>query len=168
MLSRSLLLTSLLVLSCSTAGQRPPPDARPTTVTAPLSARLLPPADLPGPVRQVLQSLMAQHRGDMADLVAASMGVLYEDMARAADRVAATSLSRPLTGDATELNAFLPARFFDLQDELVLRARTLAGVARQHDAGATASAYAAISETCVNCHATYRDARPRSPGTAAR
>jgi hypothetical protein len=168
MLSRSLMLTSLVVLSCSTTGQRPPPDARPTSVAAPLSTRLLPPADLPGPVRQVLQSLMAQHRSDMTDLVAASMGVLYEDMARAADRVAATSISRPLTGDATELNAFLPARFFDLQDELVLRARNLAGAARQHDRATTASAYAAISETCLNCHAIYRDARRQPAATGAR
>jgi hypothetical protein len=57
-------------------------------------------------------------------------------------------------------------------DKLVTRARTLASAARQHDPGATASAYAALSETCVSCHAVYRDGRrpkrPESPADGSR
>jgi hypothetical protein len=155
-------LMVLLLVACSTT-DRPRNDAGISYAAPAPATRLEPPADLPGPARQVLQSLMAEHRRDMTDLVAASMGVLYKDMAVAADRVASTAVSRPLTGDATELNTMLPTRFFDLQDELVARARTLASAARQHDPGATASAYAALSETCVSCHAVYRDGR-RSAG----
>ena len=66
------------------------------------------------------------------------------------------NLSRPITGDATELNAALPEKFFVRQDELKASARVLEGAAQGLDPNAVATAYGRLSEACVRCHADYR------------
>jgi hypothetical protein len=66
------------------------------------------------------------------------------------------SFSRPLTGDATELNAALPAKFFEEQDQLRARARALAEPSHVLNPYRVAEAYGHLSEACVRCHAVYR------------
>jgi cytochrome c556 len=158
---RRIALVAFVMTSCSTAGERPPHGAAREPWAAP--TRLAPPADLPGPARQVLRTVMAEHRRDMADLITSMMAVDYDAVATASDRLRADSFSRPLTGDANELNAFLPAPFFELQDQLLAQTRTLGTAARHHSAPDAAKAYAAVSETCVACHAVYREGRRPSP-----
>lgn len=96
----------------------------------------------------------------MADLMSAIMVLRYPIIRDRAQAIADdVDLARPLTGDATELNALLPAKFFDYQDELRVRAHALQAAAAQSNAYAVADAYGRLSETCVRCHATYRQGR---------
>ena len=69
------------------------------------------------------------------------------------------SLARPVSQDATELNASLPEKFFVHQDKVKVEARGLADAARAHDPYRVAEQYGRLSEGCVRCHADYR---PRS------
>jgi len=100
---------------------------------------------------------MASHARDMGDLVSAIMILDYPGIVQRADSIAAdVNLSRPITRDATELNASLPEKFFVRQDELRARARALAAAARARDPNRIASEYGLLSEGCVRCHADYR------------
>jgi cytochrome c556 len=69
------------------------------------------------------------------------------------------NLSRPLTGDASELNSSLPEKFFVRQDALKNAARELERAAQELDPYAVANAYGRLSEACVRCHADYRAKR---------
>ena len=69
------------------------------------------------------------------------------------------SLSRPITGDATELNSALPESFFERQDALRTEARALARDAQAQDARRVAADYGHLSEACVRCHADFRPSR---------
>lgn len=157
----ALLLSS--VLACS--GQRTS-ESRSVDGQEPWQAplRLEPPDYLPPTARSILRQRMGRHARDMRDLV---MAVLVLDRERAgemAGRIAAdVDLARPLSGDATELNALIPSRFFDLQDDLRRHAGELALAARRGDQAGMSKAYAAMSESCVDCHTVYRD----GPGAAA-
>jgi hypothetical protein len=64
-------------------------------------------------------------------------------------------MSRPLTGDATELNSLLPEKFFVQQDDLRAQARLLATAAAHQSAFEVADAYGKVS-ACVRCHGVYR------------
>jgi cytochrome c556 len=103
----------------------------------------------------------------MNHLVSAIMLLEYPEIVEGAEQIAAdASLSRPITGDATELNAALPQGFFLHQDQLRAQARALADAAGALDAYRVADAYGRLSEACVRCHAVYRQgdaqaARPR-------
>jgi len=104
---------------------------------------------------------MASHARDMGDLVSAIMVLQYDRIAATGDAIAAdVNLSRPITHDATELNASLPEKFFVRQDELRARAKALADAARARDAYRVAAEYGRLSEGCVRCHADYRPANP--------
>lgn len=116
-----------------------------------------PPEYLSGTARAVLKARMASHTREMTDLVSAIMVLRYPTIAERADRIAGdASLSRPLTGDATELNSALPVRFFVHQDELRAEARALATAARALNPFHVADAYGRLSQACVRCHAVYR------------
>ena len=79
-----------------------------------------------------------------------------QDVEEAADRILAEpTLARPLTGDATDLNSLLPARFFVLQDELRAQAKSLKAAAASHDPTHTADAFGQLSRACVSCHQLY-------------
>jgi hypothetical protein len=124
-------------------------------VSAPM--RLAPPAYLPAAARAVLQRRMVDHAKSMGDLMNAIMVLSYERIADRAKGVADdANLSRPLTGDATELNSLLPEKFFEYQDALRREARALAAAAGRKSASEVADAYGRLSESCVRCHATYR------------
>jgi cytochrome c556 len=93
----------------------------------------------------------------MGDLVSAIMVLDYARISQNADSIASdVNLSRPISGDATELNSSLPEKFFVRQDELRAGARALAAAARELDPYKVANAYGRLSEGCVRCHADFR------------
>jgi cytochrome c556 len=97
----------------------------------------------------------------MGALMSAVMILDYVQVqSRATSIVEDVSLARPLTGDATELNSALPEKFFSFQDQLRTAAKALASAAADKSAFAVADAYGHVSETCVKCHAVYRQGRP--------
>jgi hypothetical protein len=107
--------------------------------------------------RELLKARMASHARDMGELVSAIMLLDYPSISRHGDAIAAdVNLSRPVTGDATELNSSLPEKFFVRQDDLKAGARALAAAARALDPYQVAAAYGKLSEACVRCHADYR------------
>jgi cytochrome c556 len=126
--------------------------ARPTE-----AQRHLPTPDhLPSAARSVLKKRMERHGRDMGDLMWAVLLLDYNTTQKLAQQVATEPLlARPLSGDASELNALLPERFFTLQDELKTNAAALARVAPRHDPEAMAEAYGRLARTCVACHQVY-------------
>jgi cytochrome c556 len=120
--------------------------------TAALAANGVPPA-----VRALLKKRMARHAGDMNELLAAAVRVDYPTIVESAGRIAAEPpLARPVTGEASEINAQIPPRFFDLQDELRAHARDLAAAAKERKPERVASTMGALAGTCVRCHALFR------------
>ena len=103
---------------------------------------------------------MESHARDMSELTSAIMLLHYPEIRDGALRVAGdASLSRPLTADATELNAALPEKFFLYQDALRLEGKTLAEAAERQQPFDVADSYGRLSQVCVRCHATYRAGR---------
>jgi cytochrome c556 len=150
-----------LALACASASPPEPPQAKQFRSAVSAPQRLAPPEDLSGTARHILRSRMASHADDMGALVGAVMVLDYRSVEERARHISAdVSLARPLTGDATELNSALPDRFFDLQDQLKVHAGNLRSAAAKNDALGVASSYGKLSETCVSCHASYRQGRP--------
>ncbi|HEV8166360.1 MAG TPA: cytochrome c [Actinomycetota bacterium] len=153
---------AFLAMGCApSSSSRTPPGQSPQegqlarAVSAP--SRLQPPEHLPEAARAVLRTIMGSHVHAMSDLVSAIMVLDYPRIESAAQAVASDdSLSRPLTGDATELNSLLPEKFFQNQDDLRRQAHEVALAARSQGASAVAAAYGKLAEACVRCHATYR------------
>jgi cytochrome c556 len=150
---------SALVLSlaacASTPGQPPQQPLMERAVQPP--ARLEPPESLPGPVRAILKQRMKSHAADMGALMSAIMVLDYPVIRDRATGIANDgSLARPLSGDASELNAALPPKFFTFQDELRERSKALAAAADHQNAFEVADAYGELSQTCVRCHGVYR------------
>lgn len=159
MFSAIWLLAGLACVGCAGAPQGPPQEAQLARAVAP-PERLDPPDDLPEAARAILRHRMASHAQAMGDLMSAIMILKYEQIRERAQAIADdANFSRPLTGDASELNALLPERFFELQDEMKENAKALAAAASRMSAFETAEAYGKVSETCVRCHATYRAGR---------
>lgn len=150
-----LLLIPALAACASNAGD-PPQQAQLSRALAP-PKRLEPAQDLPEPARAIIRTRMASHASEMSELMDAIMVLDYPRIRSGADAIAHdVRLARPLTHDATELNAAIPTTFFDLQDELHGRAGVLATAAERQSAFEVADAYGRVSETCVRCHASYR------------
>jgi cytochrome c556 len=169
MTSSSSNLSSIVLVAAALAGgaacasqqhrNEPPQQAQLTRAVSP-PARLDPPEYLPETARAILKTRMASHARDMGDLMSAIMVLDYPGIREHAQSVADdANFARPLTGDATELNSALPERFFTLQDELKARARVLVTAAEHMKALEVADAYGRLSETCVRCHAVYRNAQ---------
>ncbi len=161
---KGILSAGLAVLASCATGERsgPPQEPQLARAVAPPD-RLTPPEDLPPTARAILRTRMASHARDMGTLMSNIMVLRYKKIEEGASAIAAdANLSRPLTGDATELNAHLPAKFFDLQEELKERAKVLAEAAHRMSAFDVADAYGSVSETCVRCHATYREGQPQT------
>jgi len=118
---------------------------------------LVAPEKIPTMARAALKTRM-QHHGKTVDALV--WAVLLRDdpeiEAAATDVLAEAPLSRPLTDDATELNALLPERFFTLQDQLRTEAQSLKAAAQAHNRGQVSIAYGQLSQTCVSCHQVYR------------
>jgi hypothetical protein len=121
------------------------------------------PEYLPEAARIKLQERMEHHGADMMMLTASVLTLSYEDVTEIAWNVALEpKFSRPGPDSMDTLNASLPLRFFDLQDELADRARALAGAARARDHLKMVKAYGKLAETCVTCHSTYFHGIPPS------
>jgi hypothetical protein len=156
----------VLALACASQPrpeptQPPPQQQQPVALAvSPGPSHLEPKQPLPPLARSFVKGRMANHARNMTDLIAAIMSLDYAAIDRGARGIAAGGdLARPLTGDASELNAQLPERFFDYQDDLRKNALTLAEAAQRADARGVADAYGHLSESCVNCHAAYRAGR---------
>lgn len=159
---RSVVLTGAFaawfVGACATAPAPPQQTQLGKAMSPP--ARATDPIYLSPTVRDLLRTRMASHTRDMGEMVAAIMILDYpriEERARVV--VGDVSLSRPITGDATELNAGLPESFFERQDALRAEARDLAEDAHARDARRVAADYGHLSEACVRCHADFRPTR---------
>jgi cytochrome c556 len=126
--------------------------------------RVDPPEPLAPAARALLKERMATHARDMASLMSAIMTLEYSSIAIRAEAIADdANFSRPLTNDATELNAQIPEKFFFRQDDLKTAARRLAAAARTKNPYKVADAYGHLSETCVRCHADFRPALDGNP-----
>jgi cytochrome c556 len=157
-LGLSIFAVFLLPASCAgqEAAHHPPQQAQlAQAISTP--ERQAPPEPLSPAARAILKERMASHARDMGGLVSAIMLLKYPEIAQRADAIAAdVNLSRPVTGDATELNSALPEKFFVRQDDLKAAARLLGDAARNLDPYRVANAYGRLSEGCVRCHADYR------------
>jgi cytochrome c556 len=159
-LLRGSLLGIALFSACAsqTPANQPPQQAQlAQAIAAP--DRRGPPEPLSPAAREILKTRMASHAHDMGELVQAIMLLDYPRISQLGNAIASdVNLSRPITGDATELNAALPEKFFVRQDELRAHARALAAAAQALDPYRVASEYGRLSEGCVRCHADYRPA----------
>jgi hypothetical protein len=107
----------------------------------------------------MLSSRMQRHGEEMMLLLVSVMTLQHEDTELLAQQVAAEPrLGRPAPGEAGTINSLLPPRFFELQEELQLRARSMAEAARAKDDTRIVRAYGQLAETCVSCHSVYLNA----------
>lgn len=162
------LLLALLVppaLSCaaSTPAPKPPTPAaaegEPSAPGAPLELR--DPAWLPPAGREMIAARMQRHAEDMMFLMASVVLLNHEVAAQLSDGIAnEPRLARPAAEERDTLNALLPGRFFELEDELRERSRAVAAAAKLKDNPRLTKAYGQLVETCVSCHAVYLQDRP--------
>jgi hypothetical protein len=123
------------------------------------------PEYLPEEARDMLRARMGRHGEEMMVLVATVLLLNYEVAEELAlDIAREPRLGRPGPHDKDSLNARLPKRFFELQDELVIRAQAVAAAARAHDDTQLIDAYGALAKTCVGCHAAYFRGDETGPG----
>ena len=106
--------------------------------------------------RALISDRMQHHGQAMSDIVWSVLFLDFEAAADIADEIAQEpKLARPVRREANELNSLLPDQFFDLQDELAVRAEQLATAARAEEPEAISEALGALSSTCVRCHSAY-------------
>jgi cytochrome c556 len=145
--------------ACATQPAHQPPQQAQLAQALAAPDRPGPPEPLAPAAQTLLRDRMASHARDMGDLMAAIMLLEYDQIASRADNIAADgNLSRPITNDATELNAQIPEKFFMRQDDLKTAAHALADAARTQNPYKVADAYGRLSETCVRCHPDFRPA----------
>lgn len=148
----------LPALACGPQIQPPQRAQQASAVAAPQRGQ--PAEPLSPAVQAILRQRMVSHANDMNQLVSAIMILDYPLIADRAEKIAGdASLARPISGDATELNASLPEKFFVHQDRLKFEARGLAEAAGAADPYRVADKYGRLSESCVHCHADYRPRR---------
>jgi hypothetical protein len=112
--------------------------------------------------RKALEKYMLDHGEDMDTLLWSALMLDYELIVNRAERMAnRPRLSRP-SDDINTLNAFLPARFFELQDQMSAAVVDMARAGRVKDDAAIGKSYARMAETCIACHSLYLRA-PRQP-----
>jgi cytochrome c556 len=147
--------------ACASPNASQPPQQEQLARAVAAPDRAGPPEPLSPVARQILKTRMASHARGMGDLVSAIMVLDYDRIARTGNAIAAdVNLSRPVSKDATELNAALPEKFFVRQDELRAGARALVAAAQARDPYRVAAEYGRLSEGCVRCHADYRPTNP--------
>jgi Cytochrome C' len=123
------------------------------------------PEHIPEIVRRALHQRMERHGNDMVDLSWSVVLLKYDVVTSLANRIGNEApLARSLGDVETPVNAALPARFFDLQDQLIAETKRLAEAAQGGDPDRLATAYSAVTRTCVSCHALYLTAPAVPPG----
>jgi len=116
------------------------------------------PDRIPPVLASLLEARMVGHGDDLEWLLANVLMLNRENVEIWATGLAKTPLiARPTGADNDTLNAQLPARFFDLQDDLKKAATDLATAAHGHDDRAMSKAFGRLTETCVACHSVYLD-----------
>lgn len=151
------LVVVVMCLSCASKQANQPPQSEQLTRAVTPPERPVPPEPLSKPVKALLSRRMASHAEDMSDLVSAIMLLDYSRIITRADKIASdVNLARPISQDATELNASIPEKFFVRQDELKAAVRELEGAARSANSYWVADAYGYVAKTCVRCHADFR------------
>lgn len=151
-LSRAALL---LVFTLSCARAVPPPQ------TAPVKPELPVATWLPAEARNLLKARMERHGEDMTFLLPSVVLLSYRWAEGLTERIAAEPrLARPGAGDADSLNARLPERFFQLQDEVRAKAQAVSEAARARDDARLARTFGELTQTCVACHALYLQGEP--------
>lgn len=149
--------TATFSASCASGDTNRPPQIAQLTQAITPPDRQGPPEPLSPTARVLLKERMSSHAEDMSQLVSAIMMLEYSDIITRADKIASdVNLSRPISNDATELNASIPEKFFVRQDDLKAAAHVLASAGRTANPYQVADAYGKLSETCVRCHADYR------------
>lgn len=141
----------MLTLSCAHAEPTPPKEPG-----------LAEPTWLPEEARALLSSRMERHGEDMTFLLPSVVLLNYRWAEGLTERIAAEPrLARPGVGDADSLNARLPKRFFELQDEVKARALEVSAAAQARDEARLARTFGELTQTCVACHALYLQGPPR-------
>lgn len=155
---RAILVVGVVIcLSCAGKAANQPPQIEQLTRAVTPPERTDPPEPLSEPVKALLSKRMASHAEDMSDLVSAIMVLDYSRIITRGDKIAAdVNVARPISQDATELNASIPERFFVRQDELKAAVRELEEAARNANPYWVADAYGYVAKTCVRCHANFR------------
>jgi hypothetical protein len=154
LIHRSLALVLALAAACASTNSSDPPS---NTAPSASATRELPAREkLPLAAREMLTMRMDRH-GDRMVLLMESVVLLNYDLAKvlADELVAEPKLGRPARGERDTLNALLPPAFFNYQDQLAVRARTLASAAESRKHEQLMAAYVGVAETCVGCHAAY-------------
>lgn len=131
----------------------------------PLKVRKLPSPRYISPMtRGVIDERMEKH-GETAMRLSLSVVLLeYGDVWDAAQGIVEQpGIARPRMGAEDAINAELPSLFFDLQDQLRVRAKDLQKAAKRKESTELSSAYGRLTETCVSCHAVYLN----GPGSEA-
>lgn len=161
---RWLSLLALLGLACSASSGTParsPEAGAPSAAPAELPA----PAWLPPQAREMLIARMQRHGEEMMFLIVHVVVLDYDQAAAQAERIASEPrLGRPAPGEKDTLNALLPARFFELEDELRTHASSVAVAARAKDNAKLVGAYGQVLGACVNCHSLYLSPVVPEPG----
>ena len=147
----------VICLSCAGKAANQPPQIEQLTGAVTPPERTVPPEPLSKPVKALLSKRMASHVEDMSELVSAIMLLDYSRIITRGDKIAADiNLARPISQDATELNASIPEKFFVRQDELKAAIRELEDAAHSANPYWVADAYGYVAKTCVRCHADFR------------
>lgn len=116
---------------------------------------------IPSEAREMLAARMRRHGEEMMFLVVSVLILSYDSAESMALEIAAEpKIGRPGAGESGTINALLPSRFFEFQDELRDRADAVADAARAKDHTRLVRAYGQLAETCVGCHAAYMEAEP--------
>lgn len=115
--------------------------------------RMRKPQHVPAETMRAIADKMNGHGLAMMGLSLAVVLLEYDVVQKMAEGIVVEpKLKRPATNDALRS---LPPRFFDLQDELVVRAQTLVDAAKKKNDAEIGTAYARVTETCVACHSAY-------------
>lgn len=109
------------------------------------------PARLSDKARQLLRKRMRGHGDAMSSLVGDVLLLLYDQAAGDAQRIADRARAIERSDDnLQELQLLL-----DLQEQLRQRALTVVDAGRARDGAALGTAFGALTQTCVHCHAAY-------------
>jgi cytochrome c556 len=139
-------LVSLSLLFLLSAGGTAPPPA----------ANALPGDKLSEPSRRAIGQRMRHHAEDLTDLLKAVLLLDHDGVEERARALAeAPKLSQPAPGEIDTLNASIPKRFFELQNDFVKKAKALGQTAKQHDDVKMGKAFGQLTEACVACHSVY-------------
>lgn len=139
------------------AGCRTHAEPKPV-IAQQVPVKLAAPGHLPLDARILLSDRMQQHGYELTNLMWAMLFLENGEVAGRADWIASSSwIADPSAAEDRALMESLPQRFFDLQNDLVERARVVAKIARAEpqDSAALVQAFGNLYETCVRCHSIY-------------